>query len=498
LKKSFILLTIFTLAVKISGFLREILMAYFFGASITTDTYVIATSIPFIFFTFISSAFLIGFIPTYIKIENTQSSHEADKFTSNLLNSTLVLSFILFIVTFTFPKFIISIFASGFSEEAINLTVKMLRIISATIFTQAIIICFKGYFHIKKMYLIPVLIQIPLNIFVIAGTIIGSKHGNLYLPLSFLFGSLSQTLIYIMILRKHKFKYSFAINLKDKNLSHMLVLVLPILIQVSINDINIIIDKTLASRFIIGSISYINYANQVNMAIIGIIIISMTTLIFPRLSELAVGKNILAIKKIINKTIDLSLVLLIPIIIIVFFYNKQIISLLFERGQFNSIDVYQTAQLFLVYSLSIIPISIKQTLNRVFYSLNDTKIPVINASIGILLNIFLNLLFFFFTNLGLIGLALATTISEVFTMSLLIVGLKKKIGEFNFHLFTKNTVKLIVSSVILFLINFIASTVYRESLSIFKFIVISSISIFFYGILLYSSNYYNIRNRSVK
>ena len=101
--------------------------------------------------------------------------------------------------------------------------------------------------------------------------------------------------------------------------------------------------------------------------------------------------------------------------------------MLFQRGEFDVRATQMTAVALIFYSIGMIGYGLRDILGKVFYSLQDTRTPMINGVIAMVLNITLNVLFVKFTNMQLAGLAFATSISALFTIVLLFISLKRKI-----------------------------------------------------------------------
>ena len=124
----------------------------------------------------------------------------------------------------------------------------------------------------------------------------------------------------------------------------------------------------------------------------------------------------------------------------------EIISFLFQRGNFTESNTIITAKCLLCYNIAFSFIGLREILSRIFYALKDTKTPVINSVIGVILNIFLNLTLSKY--LGLPGIALATTISIIFTVILLFFTLYKKYKVLYIKEIIVTFLKIILASII--------------------------------------------------
>lgn len=145
--------------------------------------------------------------------------------------------------------------------------------------------------------------------------------------------------------------------------------------------------------------------------------------------------------------INTILIITIPATVGILILSEPIVRIFFERGAFDSTDTIMTSSALFYYSLGLVGISLKLMLNKVFYSFQDTKTPMINGAISVGLNVVLNLIFVRFMDHA--GLALATSISAIFTTSLLLLNLRKKIGPIGLTRYMKTFIKILFSACIM-------------------------------------------------
>lgn len=448
MKKTALILIIITIFSKIIGFTRDIILSYFYGAQSITDAYLISKTIPSVMFMLIGTAIVTGFIPIYTDIEQNNGVQKADQFTSRLINFIFMFCLIIFIIVTIFTPQIVKLFASGFSGELLKMTVNFTRISMVTIFVMALIYIFKGYLQIKGNFVIPSFIGLPLNIVIIISIIISSIAGDiLILPIGYVLAVFSQLFLLLLSVRKVGYKYSVKINILDNNLKRFLIIVAPTIIGVSVNEINVLVDRTLASRISIGGISALNYANQLNLFVQGVFVLSLSTVMYPNISKLASEKNLKRMKKSFSETIIGVSVMVMPATVGSILFSKQIISLIYGRGAFDLNAISLTAISLVFYSIGMIGFGLREIVSRVFYALQDTKTPMVNSAIGMFLNIVLNLILSRFLGIG--GLALATSVSAIFTTILLFIGLRKKIGPFGMNQISISFLKIVFASLVM-------------------------------------------------
>ncbi len=447
MKKTALLIIIITIISKFVGFGREMVLAYFYGASSISDAYLISMAIPGTIFAFIASGLSTVFIPIYTKIETEFGVKQANSYTTNLVNILLLICTLLISFGLIFTEQIVRVFALGFEGEILNLAVSFTRISLLGIYFNALITIFSAYLQINGNYAIPALIAFPYNLCIII-SIISSSRGNLMiLAFGVFFAAIAQFLFLIPFIVKKGYRYKPIINVTDPNIKYMVYLALPVFIGVAVNDVNVIVDKTMASQIYEGGISVLNYAQRLNDFAQGIVVLSISTAMYPLISKLAADNDISSFKKILSESITGINILVVPCTIGAMVLSQPIIEMLFGRGAFDKQAIEMTAYALFFYAIGMTGIGLRQILSRSFYALQDSKTPMINASIGVVVNIILNLILSRFLGVG--GLALATSISATFITVLLITGLRKKIGAFGFRNITISFFKILSASVLM-------------------------------------------------
>lgn len=447
MKKTVLLLIILTIVSKFIGFGREIILSYFYGASNVSDAYIIALTIPTVIFAFIGRGISTAFIPMYNKVDKNLGPEEANKFTNNLSNVLLVVSTVVVIFGMIFTEQIVRVFASGFEGSTLILATNFTRVSILGIYFTALINVFKPYLQIKGNFAVPALIGFPMNFCIILSIIISSRGNTMILAYGIVASVLAQFIFMVPFIVKKGFRYTPILNFKETHIKNMAYLALPVILGVAVNDINKIIDRTLASQIAEGGISALNYAARLNGFVQGIIVMSIATAMYPLISKMAAEDNISGLKKTLSEAISGISILVVPATVGAMVLTQPIVELLFGRGAFDIHAVAMTSNALFFYSIGMTGIGLRQVLSRPFYALQDTKTPVVNATIGVILNIILNIILSRYLGIG--GLALATSISAIFTAILMLISLRKKIGPFGMKQISISFVKILFASLVM-------------------------------------------------
>jgi len=426
MKKTAIIIMIITVVSKVFGFFRELVLSYFYGASAISDAYLISLTIPAVIFSFVGTGLSTGFIPMFSQIREKHGDSEANKFTSNIVNILLLISTVLVVLGLIFTEPIVKLFASGFKGQTLAMAIRFTKLSLVGIYFTGTTYIYSAYLQLNNRFLTPALIGVPYNIIIIIAIAISANKDPLFLILGSVLATASQLFILIPSIKRSGYRHKFSINFKDEHLKNLMFIALPVIVGVSVNQINTLVDRTIASGLVVGGISALNYANRLNGFVQGLIVTPVATVLYPSISKMAANDNIKGLKAAINEAINSISILIMPITVGAMLFAEPIVKLLFGRGAFDANAITLTTSALVFYSIGMIGFGLRDILSRAFYSQQDTKTPMINGSIAVIMNIVLNIILSRYMGIG--GLALATSISAIFSTGLLFVNLRKKIG----------------------------------------------------------------------
>ena len=484
MKKAALAVMIITIFSKFLGFVREIVLSYVYGASAVTDAYLVSRTIPTVIFSFISAGIGTGFIPLYSRILRDRGQAQADKYTNNLSNALLLMASIVVVIVILFTQSIVRLFASGFSGDTLTLAIAFTRISVSGVYFTALLNIFTGYLRIHENYVVPALIGLPMNFTVIISLIASTKTNIYVMAIGSVIATASQLVFLIPFMRNKGYKYQPILDLKDENLKKMVLIALPVIMGTAVNEINVLVDRNIASGIAVGGISALNYANRLNGFVRGLFVSSITTVLYPMISKMAAQKNMKGLKSYISEAISITNLFVIPATVGAMLFSEEIVTLLFGRGAFTPEATQMTANALFYYSVGMIAFGLRDILSRAFYALQDTKTPMTNATIAVAVNIIFNIILSRFMGIG--GLALATSISGILSASMMFVTLRRKIGGFGLREISVSFIKISIASVLMGFIalgsfGFLGQTL-RQNLALFLSIGAGMLA---YGIIIY-------------
>lgn len=445
MKKTAFILMILTILSKNLGFLRDITLSYFYGASNVSDAYLISLTIPTTIFAFIGSGIATSYIPIYSTVEKEEGINKAAQFSNNLINLLLIIATLVVIFGSVFTVPIVKLFASGFQGETLALTTRFTKITIFGVYFSGLVYIFSSYLQINSNFVVPALIGFPLNIIIIVSIILSYKINVIIIAIGSVVASCVQVVVLVLFAYRSGYRYKSFFDVKDKYITKMAYLSIPVSLGVSVNQINILVDRTISSQITVGGISALNYANRLNGFVQGIFVLSITTAIYPMISKMAAENNMNVFKKYVCESINSISLFVVPATVGAMIFAEPVVKLLFGRGAFDVQAIQMTSYALYFYSLGMITSGFNEVLSRTFYSLHDTKTPMVSGVIAVVTNIILNIILSRFLGIG--GLSLATSISSMVCTILLLSSLQKKIGSFGMRNITISFLKIGIASI---------------------------------------------------
>ena len=435
-----VLLMIVTIVSKILGLFRDSVLASAYGTGKYAAVYSTANSISTILFAVIGTALATSLIPLYNKLASEDSTERAMGFLNSVVNLVVIVCLSIAGLGIIFAGPLVKVFAPGYQGDVYTLCVQYTRILLPSIVFVGLANIFTSYLQIKKRYVIPGFIGMPYSIIIIVSIYLSLKTSPMVLVIGTLIAISAKALFQLPFVYKEGYRYRPKINLKDPVMKDMMILILPVVIGVGANQINSIVDKSLASLLGTEVVASFSYAIKLYEFVQALFITSILAVIYPRLSSMIVSDRMDSFLNSLKKTMNVIIVALVPIIVGCIVLSRQIVEVLFQRNAFTSKDTTMTASILWIYVIGILAFALRDVLTRGFYSMEDSKTPMINSIISIIFNISLNLILV--KPLGYKGLAIATAVSAYIGLLLFNRSMRKKIEGYssrdNYIVFVKS------------------------------------------------------------
>ena len=429
------LIALVTIASKFIGFARDMVVANFYGATQVSDAYFYALQIPslaIIILGGVGGPFHSATVAIFSKIIPNLNS-KPEEIVNRLYNTFLTITFIFFailaILGYVFADKIMGLIISAGSPELISLATQHFKIMSPIILIGGIIGIFYGLLVTHNRFILPNLSPMVLSLVVIiAITLANNDKSGTVLATATMVGAICQLLLQFPALRKigYRIKPNFEL-VNNPQFKNILELLFPAILSSTMGQITIYIDMFFASTLREGAWTSVVFANRIFQFPVGILVTAFLVPLFPIFSRLAGEKNFDDIKNYFNKGVGTLFFVAIPIIILILTVAKDGVSLIFERGAFNTDAVVMVTEALCFLSFSILPYVFRDSITRVYYAFNDSKTPFVIAMTSIALKAFLNWLLIIKLNMGIAGITLSTSFVTLFNAVLLGLLIYKKI-----------------------------------------------------------------------
>jgi len=429
MKKTVLLFTLISILAKIIAFGRELVLSYFFGAGQISDVFLLSMTLPVTIFGFVAAGVTSGYIPVYQRAKTEENQSSALQFTNQVITFLILLCLTVILIYFLFPNQLLRLFANGFDKETLNMARQFTNFsIWATVFT-AIVTVFTGYLQINGQIKITALVSVPLNVGVIITIVVAVLLKDAYiLPIGFLLSSAVQVLFLWCACTSAGYKFSLSFQFNSRYMIVFLSSLAMLILSGSLQQVNVLIDRTLATTVTVGGLSIFEYGNKINDFVMGLTIIPISAALFPIMTNVKDDSE--ALERTITEGIRLSSIIIIPASIVLVVFSEVIVRILYFRGAFDANSVALTSDIVKFYGVGLIAFSLREMILKCFYAVGDVKSPMINSTIGVVCNIVLNFVLLHFMGLG--GLALATSIAAGLCVILFYVSLKKHLK--NIHI----------------------------------------------------------------
>ncbi|NLV16195.1 MAG: murein biosynthesis integral membrane protein MurJ [Syntrophomonadaceae bacterium] len=414
---------------RILGYVRDMVIYSSFGQTYITDAYNAAFSVPdFIYMLLVGGALSSALIPVLSGYFAKGDDKEGWKLVSLVLNWTIVLLIILIGLGLVFTRSLILLLVPKLPPETISLAVTLTRVMLFQSFFMGLNGISMGILNTRQHFTMPAVGGIFYNLAIIAvGLLMMEYWGIMAFSVGVVVGSVLNFAIQVPALKRAGFIYYPTFNPNHPGLKQILLLMLPIMIGLSVTQINLFVNQNLASGLAEGSISALRLAQRIMQLPIGIFGVSVAMAVFPTMSEQVANKNIGEFKRLFSLGLRAIFVITIPAALGLMALREPLIALFFQHGQFDAGDTLATAQALFFYCFGLFAYSGLQLANRIFYSLQDTITPVVTGLASIALNIILSILLVQVMSHQ--GLALAYSIAGVFNLMLLILLARKRMGQ---------------------------------------------------------------------
>jgi putative peptidoglycan lipid II flippase len=462
------LISIATLTSRILGVARESVLASYFGASTSMqmDAYNVAFRIPNLLRDlFAEGAMTSAFVPAFTRTLSERGKEAAWRLGNLVINALVIITGALAVLGILFAAPITEFIAPRFAEipGKLELTTRLTQIMLPFLTTVAVAVALMGMLNSLQRFFVPSLSPAMFNVATIASVIalfpVMPRFG---LPpitavaIGTLVGGLGQMVVQWPILRREGFRYRPLVDFHDPELRYVLRMMIPGTIGVAAVNINVLVNTILATGEGQGAVSWLGYAFRLMYLPIGLFGVSIATAALPDVSRHAVADDLASIRRTVSGALRLMLMLNVPAMVGLMALAEPIVALLYQRHAFAVHDTQATAAALVFYAPGLLGYSAVKIASPTFYSLRDSRTPVIVSVSSVIANLVMNLALVHV--LGFRGLALGTALSALLNAGVLLWLLRGRLNGLEGRRLAVAFVKISVASAVMGLVAVLVTT----------------------------------------
>lgn len=446
-----VIILLMNLIAKVLGFVREMVIAQVFGATMYTDAYLVAYQLPYSVQQIVGWAIVSVTVPLLTKHIVDGDQKEESLVSNFFLNSTAWLMLIVSLLGVIAAPFLVRLTAPALQAGTAELAVDLTRIMFPSVLFVCLGMVLTGILNAHRRFGMASFAPAFSSIIIIGVVLLfGRSQGIWGLAWGTLISFVGFFLIQIPSLLKTGWWYQFCLPHKNKEIQTALASLIPIILGMSVNQIYYILNRFFASGLAEGSISALNYGAKLAQFPAGVFVSAIAVAIYPLLTEYAIVGDLKRFQAALEKGLGIVLLLVVPAAVGLMVLRVPIVRILFERGAFTAADTLSASSALLFYVGGIVAYSLILVLLRVFFAFSDVKVPVYAGICGIAANILVSLLVT--DAMGHNGLALATTIGSTVNMLVFFFFLKKHLPEMTFRSLLVSAGKIVAASLLMGLV----------------------------------------------
>ena len=423
-----------TVASRVLGLVREVIVAALFGASDAKAAYVIGYYLPFfVQRLLIGGTLSIVLIPTLADALGKRDEAELHRVTTSLFTAVLLVGVGMVVLGEVAAPLLVPLAAPGFAANPtqLGLTVFLTRINFLAMFFLALSIFATAYLQALQRFTAPAVAPLLFNVTVIAGTLwLGPRMGITGLAVAWVAGTAVQFLAQVPALWRGGFRYQLALEWSHPAMRTLRRLAAPAMLGLAIVEINAYVGRFFASLLPgapgVNAVAALDYAYEVVQAPVGILAISVATVLFPGMSRRAAAGDRPALRETTSLGLRTVVFLVLPVSAVLVAFATPVIRLVFQRGEFGPEATSTVAACLAAYAVGLVPMAGYYVVTRAFYALQNMRTPVAVGAGMVALNA--ALAYALMSVFAVAGIALATAIVAFVNLGLLAFLLRRTLG----------------------------------------------------------------------
>jgi putative peptidoglycan lipid II flippase len=451
---------------RVTGLLRESVMARLFGAGLTYDAFMLGFRIPNLTRDlFAEGALSSAFVPTFTEYLTTRSKEEAARLVNLVATALILVVGSVCAAGMVFAPGLVRLLAPGFAAVPgkFELAVTMTRIMFPFLLLVALAAQAMGVLNASNKFGVPAMASTFFNIGSIGfGIGLGVWLGPALhlsriegMAIGVVLGGALQLCWQLPSMHRLGFRFRPSLAWRDPGLARILQLMVPAIVGNAAVQINVMVNTNFAStlsdaqRGPDGPVSWLGYAFRFMMLPLGLFGVAMASATLPSISRSAAAGNMDEFRRTVSKSLSMVFLLTLPSSVGLIVLGKSIIGAIYQGGRFELYDTQQTSLALSCYAVGLAGYAALKILNPAFYALGDARTPMLVSLVSIVINYATSVTLIRVVKLGPAGLATSTSVVALFGFFVLFEILRKRIGGVYGRELTWGIARVLVASALM-------------------------------------------------
>ena len=438
-----------TLLSKVLGLIRDSMLTAYFGSGMESDAFLTASTIPTTLFDVVIGGVISAtFIPVFNDLMEKRGKKAAMDFVNKFVTLVLLASVIITVLGILISSPLVSLQAPNYDAQKHVLASQLTSIMFPMVIFTGLAFSFVGLLQSFGEYNVPSIISLVSNAAIILYYItLGKKFGIYGLAVTMVIAWSLQFFIQLPWLKKLGVRYRPDFHFKDPSVKQAIMLAGPMLISTWVQPLYTLVNQRLASS-VPSAVTYIQQSSRLYIIVTGVFSFVVTNLVFPKLSQAVARKDEKEAASLIVTSMKSIFLVILPIMAMFLVMARPISNIMYGYGKMDETGVFEISRLLQLYSLGMLALAANEVLSKAFFSMQDSKPPMRNSVISMVVNIILAYILYNYMSTR--GLALATVGGSVVNALLNYICMVKKYPE----LFGKkdkiSIIKIVVCGIVMY------------------------------------------------
>lgn len=375
---SSIAVSVFVVFIKVVGFVKQAVIAAYFGATAETDALFLASGFVMSFGVMVFSSLSVTLLTMYVN-EKERGETFADDLVSSALKVFVPVAALLALLMCLFSDSLAYVLAPAYDTGKLEVVAHYLRLLCVVVFLYCPYLVLNAVLEANKVFLAGRALALFQSVLLIAAAVFFSDSGSvLVLVLAFALASVVN-LAYIAVRVSRYFHFHWHAPLLTPQMKSLVSLMIPVLLGNAVLEVNSIVERGVASALEPGSVSALTYGWSVYEIVTGVIVSSLSSVLFSYFADYLAKGDAEGMAHCLEKCMGTLTLVLAPVTVLTILCSGDIVSILYLRGSFGEAARTATALVVATYAIGFVPTAMRSVLTKAHYAFQDSKTPMVNG-----------------------------------------------------------------------------------------------------------------------